>query len=180
MKGFFLLALSLFLIACGYHFESARPSRYIYVPYVEGDDKGFLTSALIRVLAEKGNFQLSSCHADLMLKVCLFEPDEVNVGFIYAGDQDSNLKRVISSNEARLTLHAKVTLCDSAGCCVLGPFDVSSSLSYDFEPDLISKFPQHYFSLGQLEMHTLAQNAAFPPLYYLLAEKIIDYLDHSW
>jgi len=65
------------------------------------------------------------------------------------------------------------------GACILGPCEITSSITYDLEPDL-SNVNFHAFSLGQLQMHNLALDAATPPLYTLLAEKIVDYVDHCW
>lgn len=62
---------------------------------------------------------------------------------------------------------------------VSGPFKIGRYLDYDFEPDL-SNVNFHAFSLGQLEMSNLALDAAMIGACDLLAEKIVDYINHGW
>ncbi len=180
-----LLCFLLILPSCGYRFGRGDiAERYcsVCVPYVEGDNEGVLTTALIRSLTTSGALAYRSYGSDLVLKVCLLPPRDTNIGFAYAPDdkEDDGFKDIVVSNEARLTMTAKVALIDRCtGECILGPCEVTSSLTYDFEPDL-SNVDFHDFSLGQLEMHTLAQDAATPPLYSLLAEKIVSYVNHCW
>ena len=147
---------------------------------MEGDDEGIFTSLLIKAVNTQGCLAYRSYGADLLLKVCLFAPVDTNIGFIYAPSKNRKVSRIVSSNEARLMITAKVSLIDRrSGHCVLGPIEVESSIDYDFEPDL-SHINYHAFSLGQLEMHNLAQDAACPPLFANLAEKIVDYVNNSW
>ena len=171
----------LFLTSCGYHLGRGEViERYgsVCIPYVEGDEKGLLTTALVRTMTTKGALAYRTLSSDLILRVCLYEPIDRNIGFTYAPEPD--LSKVVVSNEARLTMTASVRLIDKCtGECVLGPCDITSSLAYDFEPDL-STFDAHAFSLGQLEMHNLALDAASPPLFTLLAEKIVDFVNHGW
>jgi hypothetical protein len=154
----------------------------VCVPYVEGDRDGVFTTALVRAVTERGLLAFRSCGADLLLKVCLQEPSDTNIGFIYAPSDkgDNHASNIVVSNEARTTLIASVALIDRrTGNCLLGPLMINSSIDYDFEPDL-DNVNFHAFSLGQLEMHNLAQDAAFSPLYVLLAEKIVDYIHNAW
>lgn len=182
MKNLLLLPLIL-LTACCYQFGRGELSeRYstICIPYVEGDDQGFLTTALIRQLSASGGLLYRSSGSDLLLRVCLLQPIDKNIGFIYAPKGDNDPPHTLVSNEARLTQTALIRLIDRrTGECILGPCEITVSLAYDFEPDL-SHIADHQFSLGQLEMHDLAQDAATPGLYRLLAEKIIDYVNHAW
>ncbi len=177
-----VLLLCFFLTSCGYRFgRGGIRDCYstISVPYVEGDDTGLMTNALVRTLSTKGGLSYLSSGAQLLLKVCLFEPIDENIGFIYAPEKDGGISNIVVSNEARLRLIAEVSLIDCcSGECVLGPLEISSSIDYDFESDL-SNVQAHAFSLGQLEMNNLAKDAAFPSLYTLLAEKIVDYVRYS-
>lgn len=178
-----LLFVCFLTSSCGYHFgrgEIVQRYSTICIPYVEGDDEGIFTTLLIRAVNTQGCLAYRSYGADLLLKVCLLAPVDTNIGFIYAPRKNGKVSRIVSSNEARLMIVAKVSLIDRrSGQCILGPIDIESSIDYDFEPDL-THINYHAFSLGQLEMHNLAQDAAFPPLYFHLAEKIVDFVNNSW
>jgi hypothetical protein len=181
----FLSLLFLFMTAgCGYRLgrgEIIEQYSSVCIPYVEGDTDGNLTTALIRQMTTKGVLAYRNVGADLLLQVCLLEPVDENIDFAYAPrEMDGKKVKILVSNEARLTLTARISLIDRfTGECVLGPMNLSSWIDFDFEPDL-SNIGFHAFALGQLEMHNLAQDAAFHPLYALLAEKIVDYVNHSW
>ena len=175
---------SLSLTSCGYRFgtgECLGQYRSVCIPYVEGDREGLLTTALIHAVTTSGTLAYRSYGSDLSLRVCLLDPLDTNIGFGYAPPQDEGGKsKIVVSNEARLTLTACVSLIDRCtGECVFGPSEVTTSLTYDFEPDL-GNVDEHAFSLGQLEMHNLAHDAALPPLYTRLAQKIVDYVGHCW
>lgn len=179
------LFVLLILTSCGYRFgkgELIQKYHSICIPYVEGDDQGYLTTALVRNMITNGALAYRSYGADLVLKVCLQEPVDTNIGFQYAPkkEEEFGYSNIVVSNEARLTMTATIRLIDRhTGDCVLGPCDITAALTYDFEPDL-TNVSYHKFSLGQLEMHNLARDAATPPLYSLLADKIVDYVNHGW
>ncbi len=178
-----LLILCTLVSSCGYRFgrgEVVNQYCTVCIPYVEGDDRGVLTTSLIRAITTRGALAYRSCGADLKLNVCLFSPVDTNIGFAYAPPDERGVSNIVVSNEARLQLTARVTVVDRCtGQCVLGPMEITRFIDYDFEPDL-GNVDVHAFSLGQLEMHNLAQDAAFYPLYTLLAEKIVDYVNNSW
>lgn len=182
--GFFLLE------GCGYRWGPGEiRERYesISVPYVEGDRSGFLTSAIIQRFSTTGALVFHTCDGDLILRVCLLQPEEENIGFIYApedeedGDVESGeISNIVVSNEARLCQSAKVTVQDAlTGCTILGPVTITAFLAYDFDPDF-SDVNDHTTGLGQLEMQGLARETAYPALYRILSEKIVDYVIHSW
>lgn len=180
-----LLLFLFFLPSCGYRFgrgELIQSYSTVCIPYVAGDRDGIFTAALIRKITSSGCLAYRSTGADLVLQVSLLIPEDINIGFIYApADKgDDFYSNIVVSNEARVTLNASVTLLDRAtGACVLGPVVMGSFLDYDFAPDL-TDVNYHAFSLGQLEMHTLAQEAALPSLYNLMADKIVSYLCNCW
>ncbi|MCP5469660.1 MAG: hypothetical protein H7A36_04050 [Chlamydiales bacterium] len=176
------LLLLLLLTSCGYHFGTGEEiSRRIAVPYVEGDDFGLLTAALVRSVNHQGDLVFTSRENDYKLKVCLSPPRDENVGFWYAPRKsDVGYTNIIVPMEARVTLTAKIELYDCRNNCrVMGPCKVSAFLDYDFNSDL-TNINQHAFSLGQLEMHNIAKNFAMRSLYDQLAEKIVDYVAYSW
>lgn len=174
----------LFLLSsCGYHFGKGEiVERYctISVPYVEGDDEGCLTDAIVKELAIKSRLVYQRNGGDLVLNVCLFDPCDENIGFIFTRDEEGDPIKVLAANEARLSVVAKVTLLDvCTGDYILGPITIATSVTYDFEPDF-THVNFHAFSLGQLEMHNLAQDVAFRPLFKNLAQKIVDYVSYCW
>jgi outer membrane lipopolysaccharide assembly protein LptE/RlpB len=175
-----LLHLSLFFLsACGYHFGRGgllQNNSTIYVPFINGDNQGFLTNNVIQALAKKGGIVPDEAACDLILKIDLLPPDDKMIGFAYATNAKGEVRKIIVSQEGRLAIAATVTLCDALSSqAVIAPFTVTASIDYDFEPDL-TRVGFHDFSLGQLEMHGLAKDAAFTPLYKLLAEKIVETL----
>lgn len=183
------LCVSVFIFfctsGCGYHFgrgELGRLYNTVSVPFVEGDHDGIFTATLVRALTVRGELTYKAAGADLMLKVGLLEPSDTNIGYIYAPPDkgDDEASNIVVSNEARLSIGARVILIDRCtGCYIFGPIEIRNSLDYDFEPDL-GNSNDHAFSLGQLEMHNLAQDATLPSLYAILAEKIVDYINNSW
>ncbi len=184
MRFCLLCLIMVTLTACGYRWGRGEIlERYstVCVPYAAGDEKGLFTAALVRAVTTRGSLRYASSGADLTLKVCLFAPDDFNIGFIYAPDRnDGGTSKVTTANEARLTMKAQVSLIDRrSGTCLFGPLEIWASLDYDFESDL-GNVNDNSFSLGQFEMHNMAQDAAFPPLYKLLAEKIVDYVNNCW
>jgi len=175
-----IVILLSFLSSCGYHFtqgEQALGSRSVYVPYVEGDESGFLTNALIYALSK----QVRVCHdngtPDVVVKVCLKPSLDTNIGFRYAtGDE----RKVVTSDEARITLIAEVKVIDcSTGALLKGCQTVIASIDYDFESDF-SIFGEDTFSLGQLKMYSQARQTSQQSLFKLLAEKIVDSLLYCW
>lgn len=179
----FLFFLLLFHASCGYRFgkgEKLAEYQSITIPYVAGDDDGLFTADLIRRFSESGTLCVSNSCGELILEVSLCEPEDENIGFIYARKEDGRLTKKVVSHEGRVRLLAEVTVREaSTGSCILGPCRIDSWIDFDFEPDL-STFEDHEFSLGQLEMHPLALDAAMVPLYDKLTQKIVDYVIHSW
>jgi hypothetical protein len=174
--------LILLLSGCSYRFGTGgliNAYSSISIPYVEGDKNGELTNALIRRMVGKGGPAYLMCGGDLLLYVCLEQPRHEMIGFIFA-KEDGVLTDIIVSNEARIELIAKVTLVErQTGRLILGPLAIPASLTYDFEPDLTDR-DAHQFALGQLEINPQALEAAYRPLFTLLAEKIVDTVIHSW
>lgn len=176
----FFVLICFFFAGCGYHVRSISSSS-ISVPYVAGDVEGYFTSSLIQKIASNPLLDYS-LSGDYCLKVCLLEPVEENIGFKYAPSEkdEKNFSKILSPEEARVTLTATCSLYDqNDGSLILGPFEVTTAYTYDFESDF-SNLNVHRFSLSQLEMHTLAQDEAFDPLYGLLAQKIVDTVSASW
>ncbi len=183
-KSLPFLGLLMIFSGCGYQFgRGAIDNQYttICIPYVEGDFEGRMTDALIKAVTERGALRYTNTGSELLLKVSLFASEEATIGFAYAPKKRrEKFTHVITSNEARLTLGAHVTVIDrKRGESILGPLDLIKSLDYDYESDL-TKSSSNTFSLGQLDMQNAAQEAACSALYILLAEKIADYVHNGW
>lgn len=170
-----ILILTCLLSSCGYRFgepSNLVSGRSVALPYIDGDQEGVLTGMLARALVERG-VCITDCDADLTLCVCLFSPRDENIGFTYAVRKGVRQKFTVA-NEARLSVVAKVSIVDSCtGDTLYGPVKVHEWVDYDFEPDL-SSFDFHAKSLGQLEVHNLATQAAYRPLYEKLAQNLAD------
>lgn len=179
-KYFSLFLLTLLVTGCGYRFgtgESSFANRSIYVPYVEGDESGFLTNSLIYALSTRVRLCSEEESPDLILQVCLKPPVDVTIGFRYANGKE---RQVISSDEARLTVIAEVKLIDCATGCLLGKcHKVIASIDYDFESDF-SNLGEDTFSLGQLKMYNEAHQTSQRSLFKILSEKIVDSLFYCW
>lgn len=151
----------------------------ITIPYVSGDNQGDLTTEIIKAFSQSG-VSVSGCCGRLLLEICLFSPNDENIGYTFAYTEDGTRTKIVASNEARISATAKVTLIDQcSGRRLLGPCSITAYTDFDFEPDL-STVNSHDFALGQLEMHPQAFDVAKHPLYRCLAEKIVDYVVHNW
>lgn len=202
MKSLLLLFPLLFSLSCGYQFgQGSLPSKYqtISVPYVEGDISGELTAILIKQISRSGSFRYVSDNGDLILYVTLCDCSEENIGFSYdtkknkddkhrrkdgkkdnSGCNKRDFNHSIIPIESRATIIAEVTVVDcSSGCTVLGPAKLIASVDFDhdyyYSPNKIN-----VFSLGQLTDVDEARDAVLTPLYRALAEKITEYIIHSW
>lgn len=175
-----LLWSVILLTSCGYHLGTPSLSKSyetFHVSYAKGDNKGIFTSILIEKIASGTQLRYANCDADLEIKVCLSSPAQRNIGYIYG---TGNKSKVTFANEGRLTQNATLTVVDTNRKCTIIPTtNLVAWFDYDFESDA-GTVNRHAFSLGQLEMNPIAKDVATPPLYGLLAEKVVDYLKNSW
>jgi hypothetical protein len=191
---FFLVLVCLGLSGCGYQFgQGMLPSQYctVTVPYICGDKTGEMTYALIREISRSGALSYRNGSADLSLKVTIIDLYENNIGYRYHCDdhlrdlekdgcRPHHFSDSIIPTETRLTAIAEVSVIDmSTGSLRLGPGRIKASVDYDhdyyFSPDGINQK-----SLGQLTNMESAKEAVIHPLSEVLAQKIVDYVIHSW
>lgn len=145
-----------------------------------GDEKGYMTSALIREGSARLPLSYSENCGDCLLKVALIGEERNNIGYRLAPKKEVANKEVVVAEEGRLTLIAQVEVVERrTGRLLFGPLEVRKSLTFDFEPDF-SNVREHAFSLGQLEMEPLAEDMARSSLQKLLAQKIVDSLLYCW
>lgn len=177
------LLLLLFCGSCGYQFgQGCLPSTYktINIPYVQGDKTGELTATLIKEVSRSGAFQYRRGSSDLVLYVSIVDYLEENVGFRFDRDKKEELTDSIIPTETRVTVVAEVTVIEScSGCTVLGPSRIYAKVDYDHDY-YFSRDAVNIFSLGQLTDYDAAHDAVQRPLNKVLAEKVVDYVIHSW
>jgi hypothetical protein len=183
MQSFIPLFLLLFFSGCGYHMgQGGIAAKYstISVPYVDGDDDGDFTSALIKELSTTGPLTYWRTGGDLLLKVSLIDFRDDNIGFRYDRHKDGKIKNAIIPVETRLEADAEVTLIDTA-CdkVIMGPLIITADIEFDHDY-YSSRNAVNVFSLGQLTDYDEAYDAAEPVLNKALSQKIVDYLYDSW
>ena len=182
LKWIFLL---LFIPSCGYRAVSIEERPSVSIPYIRGDDKGLLTSAVIAEMSHMGLYRYVQDGADFVLQVALIGNHEEVIGYRYDRSENSGkLQPNLLATENRRSMVAEVMLFrekEDEPC--LGPFVVSSSAEFDYidtstlrELAFISPKGKREavidFSEGQLDSVEGAQDNALVPLYRNLAKKI--------
>lgn len=189
MKKSFLI-LTLFLCGCGYQSSLQEMDRTtISIPYIQGDETGELTNALIDQLATSGRFDYRSSDAPFSLRVQVLSDGSEHIDYRYDRGPDSGvLHKNIVGAENRRTVIALVTLVDQHTDKVLwGPQKVKGSADYDYvDPHALqdltfvgSNGVAHTvidFSLGQLDSEGGANIDAAPVAYRHLSKQIVDAL----
>lgn len=152
----------------------------VSVPYIAGDTEGYLVDALVRHVVRRTGWRYVPSGGRLLLRVTLEPIDDENIGFAFVPKEGGGLTQVLQPNEGRMVLGAWVEILDAYSCAtLLGPIHITESVTYDFALDT-TNIDVHAFSMGQLEVHNIAQDAALCPLYDRLAEKIVDTLRYNW
>ena len=171
------------LAGCHYQFGRGELSqRYatISVPYAEGDQKGDLTTEVIKQLSTSGAFRYVNTGGDLILKIKLFELRDENIDFRYDRKKRGKLRHAIIPTETRLTVAAEVLVIEAGtGQALRGPTQITASTEFD-HTYYYTRDEINVFSLGQLTDIDAAQDAAMYPLHRQLAARIVDYIINSW
>lgn len=178
--AFFILIIT---TGCGYTLgQGGTFNSYstISVPYVEGDDDGSFTAALIKQIDTISGMKYQAYGGDLLLLVQLVDFEEVHIGFRYDRNKENKRKNEIIPTETRLFAYANVTVVEAASKTVLmGPLQLSSSV--DIDHDYYSVINGvNVFSLGQLTDIDEAFDAAYTPLNKALSNKIVDLISQGW
>lgn len=181
-KYFLAIFLPLICLGCGYQFgEGSLSSQYrtITVPYVDGDNTGELTAALVHEISRSGSFQYCKDSADLTLCVKIIDYIYENVAFRFDRDKKCKLTNSMIPTQTRLTALVEVSVIDSKqGCAALGPSRIYSSIDFDHDY-YFSRDGINVDSLGQLTDYDSAYDAAQRPLHQAIAEKIVDFITHG-
>jgi hypothetical protein len=171
------------LTSCQYQFGQGELSqRYttISVPYAEGDQKGELTTEVIKQLSSSGAFRYVNQGGDLTLKIKFIELSDENIDFRYDRKKTGELKRSIIPTETRFTVFVEVLLIESGtGQIIRGPTSITASTDFD-HTYYTTRDEINIFSLGQLTDIDTARDAAMHPLNRHLAKRIVDYVMNSW
>lgn len=174
------------LIGCGYHLGSGdflRCYKTISIPYMECDQDGIFTTALVHHLTSTTPLRYMTCGGELCLKTRLICPKEENIGFRYDIEKCGKLTRRapwLIPTEARLWVSAEIELIDrTSEESLIGPLIVSVYIEFDHEYYL-SRHGVNVFSLGQVTDIREANDAAQLPLARALAKKIVDTISYAW
>lgn len=149
-----------------------------FLPFIEGDERGYLTQSLISLLQRETDLSFVNHCPDYVLEICLLAPRENIIGFRKADGKKERTSKVMSSTEARITQIAQVKLWKQDLLC-LGPVEIEGWIDFDFESDF-SREGEDQFSMGQLKMYNQAKQTAHQALASLLAQKIVDSLLRYW
>lgn len=172
------------LVGCGYRLGSNDfLERYqtISIPYMECDQDGIFTAALVHHLSISAPLRYVVTGGDLCLKTRLICPKEENIGFRYDIEKGGlRLAPWLIPTEARLWVSAEIELIDRlSGESLIGPLVVSVYIEFDHEYYL-SRNGVNVFSLGQVNDIREANDAAQIPLAKDLAKKIVDTVTYAW
>lgn len=185
MKGLvrFIASCSIFLLSgCGYHGESESPiTNYhsITVPFVDGDEDGSLTSALVRAISTSCPIPYSQYSGDLILRAKILDIEEDNVGYRYDRKKSGKIRKRLIPCETRLTVQVEVSVENRCGQAVLPKVIITAN--EDFDHDYYSSRNEiNIFSLGQLSEVDAARDTVISPMNALISKKIVDYLSDSW
>jgi hypothetical protein len=173
----------LLLCGCGYQLgqgEGLIRNSTLTIPYAIGDLDGSLTTAVVKEAVRSGFFEYRHDGGSLILHVVKIDIEEDNIGFRYDRKKHGSLTKDVIPTEARISMLVEVWVTQAiSGCTILGPVRLSASVDYDHDY-YSSRDGVNIFSLGQLSDFEAAYDAAQVPLNRAIAEKIIDYISHSW
>ncbi len=165
----------------------------ISLTFIEGDEDGALTRAIVSRLYSVGISTTSASQAKFRLDVQLMPGTNDQIG--YRKDRQKvggKVRKDLVACEGRRNLSVEVSLYDCIReQIVRGPYILFADQDYDYVDgdslrDLIffNKAGQQEtvlsFSLGQLESNEAAVAAASRPLYAQLAQKIVDSISSEW
>lgn len=178
--SFLFLPILLLLAGCGYRWgQGSVVSSYqtISIPYVEGDEDGSLTAAIIKQISQSGTLRYCDSGGSLSLRVKLVDTNDENVSFRYDHKKDGRLSRSVIPDETRITAEVEVAVVESvSGKTIMGPVRLFADVDFDHDY-YSSRHGINVFSLGQLTDYDEAYDAAQSPLNKRIAQKIVDFMN---
>ncbi|MGH2613367.1 MAG: hypothetical protein ACRDFB_10025 [Rhabdochlamydiaceae bacterium] len=173
------------LASCGYKTISSEDRPTLSIPYVRGDEEGFLTNAVISEMSRTGLYDYVSSGGELELKIAVVGNHEEVIGYRYdRSEKKGNLQQNLLATENRRHAAAEVTLYRaSEDQPIIGPIVVTATAEFDYidvstihELAFITPSGKRAkvidFSEGQLDSVEGAQDNVVSPLYANLAKKI--------
>jgi len=148
----------------------------VRIPYVQGDNSGELTTALVTAVDEQVAFHVSES-GQYELQVKILDSKEEKIGFRYDPiELEKEGKKDLILNESRAKTLAKVTLVDRHSSQVIrGPAHILGNIEYDHQENTLDNDIQD-FSLGQLSDVDTIHEVRNIPIYRDLAQKIAFWL----
>jgi len=188
-KCLILLSLLAFLTSCGYHWDDPEQLSAHYqtvaVPYVVGDQEGFLTDELVKAIGLSNQFTYAK-GGELILEGTIVSDQTSHIGWQYDRDPTTGVRiNRLVPNEGRREVAIQFSLVSArTGKVLYGPVKVTAQSDFDFvDSDSLldtsfltptgGRQSALFFSLGQLDSMQGAQSAALEPLYRKLAYKIV-------
>ena len=188
-KHLIILSLLVLNASCGYHFEDPEQlaTRYqtIEVPYVAGDQEGFLTDELVKAIGLSNRFTYAK-GGELILQGTIVADQTTHIGWQYDREPTSGVRiNRLVPNEGRREVTVQFSLIAArTGKVLCGPINVTAYSDFDFvDSDSLldtsfltptgGRQSALFFSLGQLDSIQGAQSAALESLYQKLAYKIV-------
>ncbi len=186
-----IVLVLLLLASCGYRFSQEdgvqEPARTISVPYVQGDGEGYLTSELIRQLADSGYFEYVQGDGELILNAVIAADTSERIGFRYDrhGPQAKKRHRLVPTENRRSIAVDISVIHGKTQEVLLDPIRVTADVDYDYiDPNSLRELifvdtagvtqKTVDFSLGQLDSIEGGQDGSTPYIYRLVSQKIVD------
>ncbi|MBT7461839.1 MAG: hypothetical protein HN685_04060 [Waddliaceae bacterium] len=179
--------LTMMTLSCGngYQWGSANTLSHsyntIHTPYVDGDNDGKLTAAIVRELeTSTGGLSYQQHSGELILHVKILDSYSENIGYRHKkDDNDDSLENIIQV-ESRLITKVEVSIEETAtGKIISGPTLIDDSVDYDYDFDS-NRTNLLAYSLGQMTTNENARGIVEDPLNVALARKIVSYINHIW
>jgi hypothetical protein len=181
---------ALILSSCSYHYTSQEDSGKVYtvtVPYISGDSDAILNNALVYQLGSSGCFRCVQSGGEYILQATFLSDTQSRIDFRYDRDNVSGaLEKNLLGVEDRRTVLIQASLVDAgSNKVIVGPFEVSSDVEYDYiDPgsplDLLYTNSSGVsesiiqFSLGQLDSSEGAYDDSSKLLFQRLAERVTE------
>ncbi|MBB64895.1 MAG: hypothetical protein CMO81_07495 [Waddliaceae bacterium] len=185
MRLFACLFLLITMSSChGYHWGHGGSTMYhntISIPYVEGDDAGYLTAELVRAAGISGPLRYKEESADLILKTKIVDYSNRSIGYRYEMEKNGSLGTKTVPNEGRLTIVLEVEVLDGVtGAPVLEKALLNAELDFDYEYEYrLGSSTITQDSLGQINEFKTADMEARRPAYRRLAQRVLDYINNA-
>ena len=171
VKSLFLLLALVALPSCSYKMASHSNNLVVDVPFIQGDELGVLNKKIVYYLSQSGQFIYHPSSAKAFVHVDNLKVRKINVGYRYEVDESAELTNRVIPSESRLFVTAYVSLKNSIGEIIKGPFIAKAHHDYDF--DFFANFGGVTpLSRGQVEEGTAAEELARSPLFDKFARTI--------